>query len=158
MVFRIVKGVSLALITAFVVAACAAPPAAPPQKDPTVAQVNITATNAANPDPNGRASPSAVFVYALQPGAPFETGDPEALTGGELGSLQESMKRIARMIVVPGKETKKIFELPEGTSDVGVAVAYRQIATAKWRVKQAVKPNEVTLLKATIGANEVTLN
>jgi type VI secretion system protein VasD len=157
MMFRMFKGVSLALIAAFAVASCAAPPP-PPQKEPTVAQVNIKATDAANPDPSGRASPSAVFIYALQPGAPFETGDPDALTGGELGSLQESMKRIARMIVVPGKEQKKIFELPEGTSDIGVAVAYRQIETAKWRVKQSVKPNQVTLLKATIGANEVTLN
>ncbi len=157
MAFRMVKGASLALIAALFVAACSAPPP-PPQKEPTVAQVNIRATDAANPDPNGRASPSAVFVYALKPGAPFETGDPDALTGGELGSLQESMTRIARMIVVPGKEQKKIFELPDGTTDIGVAVAYRQIDTAKWRVKQAVKPNEVTLLKATIDANEVTLN
>jgi len=157
MVYGLYKSASLALLAGFMVAACAPPPA-PPKKEPTVAQVNITASDAANPDPNGRASPSAVFVYALQPGAPFETGDPEALTGGELGSLQESTKRIARMIVVPGKEVKKIFELPDGTSDIGVAVAYRQISTAKWRVKQAVKPGEVTLLKATIGANEVTLN
>ncbi|MEO1491954.1 MAG: type VI secretion system lipoprotein TssJ [Pseudomonadota bacterium] len=157
MAFRMVKVASLALIAALFVAACSAPPP-PPQKEPTVAQVNIRATDAANPDPNGRASPSAVFVYALKPGAPFETGDPDALTGGELGSLQESMTRIARMIVVPGKEQKKIFELPDGTTDIGVAVAYRQIDTAKWRVKQAVKPNEVTLLKATIDANEVTLN
>ena len=157
MAFRMVKGASLALIATLFVAACSAPPP-PPQKEPTVAQVNIRATDAANPDPNGRASPSAVFVYALKPGAPFETGDPDALTGGELGSLQESMTRIARMIVVPGKEQKKIFELPDGTTDIGVAVAYRQIDTAKWRVKQAVKPNEVTLLKATIDANEVTLN
>lgn len=146
----------IALLGALV-AACAPPPVEK-QPDPTVAQVNITAALDANPDPSGRASPSVVFLYALQPGAPFETGDPDALTGGELGPLGESMKRIARMVIVPGKTTKKLFELPGGTSDIGIAVAYRNFATAKWRVTKQVRPNEVTLLKATIGSNAVELN
>lgn len=142
-------------VMAALVAACAPPPEPPPE--PTVAQVNVTATDDANPDPNGRPSPAVVHLYALQPGAPFEIGDYEALTGGELGELSETMTRIARMVVVPGKTTKKIFELPDGASDVGITVAYRQIDTSKWRASQSVKQNEVNLLKATVGANEVTL-
>ena len=98
-----------------------------------------------------------MHVYALKPGAPFAIGDYDALTGGELGELSETMKRVARLVVTPGEETKKTFELPDGTSDVGVAAAYRQIDTAKWRASKPVAPHAVTPITAVIGANEVTL-
>jgi type VI secretion system protein VasD len=135
------------------VAACGAPP--PPE--PTVAQLMIGATADANPDPSGRASPTVVHVYALQPGAPFAIGDYEALTGGELGELGETMKRIARLVVLPGEKTEKTFELPEGTAEVGVTAAYRQIEISKWRASKPVAPNAVTVLNATVGANEIRL-
>lgn len=151
------KRFAIFLLAGAVLAACA-PPAPPPQKEPTVAQVTLTATNDANPDPSGRASPAIVFLYALQPGAPYSTGDYQALTGGELGDLGETMSRIARLVIVPGKTTKKIFELPDGTSDIGVAVAFRDIGSAGWRAMASVKPAEVTLLKATIGRNAVTID
>ncbi len=156
MVFMTTRRVGIALIIGAFVAACAGPPP-PKQPDPTVAQVTLSAAKDANPDPSGRASPSVVFIYAMQPGAPFATGSYDALTGGELGDMAETMKRIARMVIVPGKTTKKIFELPAGTSDIGIAVGYRQIDTAKWRASAPVKANEVTLLKATIGSNEVSV-
>lgn len=145
----------IALALAALAASCAPPP--PPAPDPTIAQVNITTADDANPDPTGRASPTVVNVYALQPGAPFDTGDYEALTGGELGELGETMKRIARIVVLPGKSIKRVFELPDGTAGLGVTAAYRQVDTAKWRVSTDVAPNQVTILNATIGANEVTL-
>jgi type VI secretion system protein VasD len=135
------------------VAACGAPP--PPE--PTVAQLTIGATADANPDPSGRASPTVVHVYALQPGAPFAIGDYEALTGGELGDLGETMKRIARLVVLPGEKTEKTFELPEGTAEVGVTAAYRQIDTSEWRASKPVAPNAVTVLNATVGANAIRL-
>lgn len=154
--FETTRRVGIAALIAAVIAACAPPPEQK-QPDPTVAQVTLSAADDANPDPTGRASPAVVFVYALQPGAPFATGSYDALTGGELGDLAETMKRIARIVIVPGKSTKKIFELPPGTSDIGIAVGYRQIDTAKWRASAPVKPNEVTLLKANVGANAVTV-
>ena len=154
--FETTRRVGIVALIAAVIAACAPPPEQK-QPDPTVAQVTLSASDDANPDPTGRASPAVVFVYALQPGAPFATGSYDALTGGELGDLAETMKRIARIVIVPGKSTKKIFELPPGTSDIGIAVGYRQIDTAKWRASAPVKPNEVTLLKANVGANAVTV-
>jgi type VI secretion system protein VasD len=132
--------------------ACGSPP--PP---PTVAQLTIAATADANPDPTGRASPTVVHVYALQPGAPFAIGAYDALTGGDLGELGETTKRIGRLIVVPGEATEKTFELPDGTSDIGVTAAFRQIETSKWRASKPVEPNAVNALNATIGANEVRL-
>lgn len=146
----------IAIWVAALVAACAEPP--PPPPEPTIAQVNVVAAETANPDPTGRPSPTVVNVYALKPGAPFDIGDYEALTGGELGQLAEHMTRIARFVILPGRETKKVFELPPGTSDVGLTAAYRDVDTAKWRVQKAVTPNDVTILNARIGANEVTLD
>ena len=136
------------------VAACGGPPPPPP---PTVAQLTLSATADANPDPTGRASPTVVHVYALQPGAPFAIGDYDALTGGELGELGETMKRIGRLVIVPGEQTEKTFELPDGTSDVGVTAAFRQVETAGWRDSKPIQPNAVTELNATVGANEVSL-
>ena len=144
----------VALGLAWLLASCASPP---PPPEPTVAQVNVVAGADANPDPTGRASPTVVHIYALEPGAPFNIGDYEALTGGEMGELGETMTRIARFVILPGEDTKKVFELPDGTSDVGITAAYRNVATAKWRAQAPVAANQVTILNARIGANEVTL-
>jgi len=145
-------GLTMAMTLGLVLAACQS---APPPPNPTVAHVTFVTAEDANPDPSGRASPTVVFVYALQPGAPFQTAPADQMLGGQL--TDDSMKRVARMVIVPGKTIKKIFTLPEGASDVGIAVAYRQIETAKWREQAAVTPNQVTLVKAGIGANEITI-
>ena len=138
-------------------ASCLAACGSPPPPEPTVAQLTVTATAGANPDPTGRASPTVVHVYALQPGAPFAIGDYDALTGGELGELAETMKRIGRLVVLPGSNAETTFELPEGTAELGVTAAFRQIDTSKWRASKPVKPNAVNTLTATVGSNEVTL-
>ena len=156
-VLKTTRRLALAVLATAIIAACAPPPEQK-QPDPTVAQVNIAAGADANPDPSGRASPAVVFIYALQPGAQFNTAPYDVLTGGELGELGKTMNRIARLVIVPGKDTKKIFELPKGTAEVGVAVAFRDIDTAVWRSSKAVAPNEVTLMKADIAGNKVVLN
>lgn len=150
---RAFAAVGLAALAALA-AACAS---APPPPEPTVAEVTLRATADANPDQAGRASPTVVHLYALKPGAPFAIGGYDALTGGQLGELSETMTRIGRLVIVPGEETSKSFELPDGTSDVGVTAAYRQIETAKWRASKPVTANAVTVLNATVGAIEVTL-
>ena len=152
--FKMTRRFGFVVLAGALVAACAE---APKQPDPTVARVTFTAAANSNPDPAGTASPAAVFVYALQPGAPFATATYDMLTGGDLGDSATSMRRIAQFVIVPGKTTKKLFELPKGTAELGVAVAYRQVATAKWRAAAPVAPNTVTLLTATIGANAVNV-
>lgn len=146
------KGWKFALALGMLMAACVS---APEQPDPTVAQVTFTAAEDANPDPAGRASPTAVYVYALQPGAPFATASSDDLLGGQVAD--PLIRRIAQVVMVPGRKSKKIFTLPEGTSDIGIAVAYRDIDTAKWREQVQVTPNSVTLIKAGIGTNEITV-
>ena len=157
MSFLKVNWVASALIGAFLLTACAPPQPPPPKDESTIAQVNVSGTQGQNPDKNGRASPAIVYLYALKPGAPFDIGDPEALTGGDLGTLGESMTRIAKMVIMPGRTRKKVFELPPGTSDIGITVAYRDFATSRWRASKPVKPKDATLLKATIGTNAVTI-
>ena len=132
-------------------------PAPEKQPDPTFAQVNVTAADNSNPDSQGRASPVRVYLYALKPGAQFATGDPDALLGGELGAAAESMNRIADFVLIAGKTTKRRFELPDDTDAIGIAVAYRAFDTSKWRASAPIKANQVTLLKANIGSNEVTI-
>ena len=157
MAITMIKWMTGAIAAGFLLASCAPPPPPPPKEETTIAQVNVTGTLSQNPDKNGRASPAIVHLYALKPGAPFDIGDPEALTGGPLGDLAESMTRIAKIVVQPGRTRKKVFELPAGTSDIGITVAYRDFATAKWRASKPVKQKDVTLLKARIGADAVTI-
>ena len=147
-------GRSLTLALVALVASCAAPP---PPPEPTVAQVNITAMPNANPDPTGRPSPTVVHLYALQPGAPFEIGSYDALTGGEMGDLTETMERIARIVVPAGDSVERVFELPDGTSQLGITAAYRNVDTSVWRASRPVTPNTVNTLNATIGPNRVSL-
>ena len=156
MLFSKVKWSVIAVMGAFLLSACAPPPPPPPDES-TIVQVNISGTVNQNPDKNGRASPAIVHIYALQPGAPFDIGDPEALTGGPLGDLAESMTRIAKLTIMPGRTQKKVFELPPGTSDIGVTVGYRNFATAGWRASKPVKQKDVTLLKAKIGPDAVII-
>ncbi|MEM7189094.1 MAG: type VI secretion system lipoprotein TssJ [Pseudomonadota bacterium] len=151
-----IRRLAILAIAGAVIGACAPPPEQK-QPDPTVAQVTINAAADANPDPTGRPSPAVVFLYALQPGSPFPTAGFDDLAGGELGEMAETTKRIAKLVLVPGKSSKKIFELPEGTSDIGIVVSYRNIDEAKWRGMAAVTPKEVTLLTATIGSNAVAI-
>lgn len=145
-------GLPVALAFSLILAACVS---APPPPEPTVAHITFVTAPDANPDPAGRASPTVVFVYALQPGAPFQTAPADQMLGGTL--TDDSMKRVARMVIVPGKTVKKIFTLPDGASGVGVAVAYRAIDTAKWRDQASVTPNQVTLVTANVGSNEITV-
>lgn len=156
MVLSKIKRLAAVVVGAFLLVACAPPPP-PPEPKSTIVQVNVTGSVDQNPDKNGRPSPAIVHLYALQPGAPFDIGDPEALTGGELGSLAESMSRIAKMVIMPGRTQKKVFELPDGTSDIGITVAFRNFSTAGWRASKPVKQNDVTLLKATIGKDAVAI-
>lgn len=141
---------------AFLVAC--APPPPENQPDPTFAQVNVTAADDANPDGQGRPSPVRVYLYALKAGAQFSTASPDALLGGDLGPLAEQMKRVGNFVLVAGKTSKRRLTLPDDTAEVGIAVGFRAFDTSKWRVSAPVTANEVTLLKATIGANEVTLS
>lgn len=149
------KWMASLVVGAMLLTACAPPP--PPPDETTIVQVNVTGTANQNPDKNGRPSPAIVHIYALKPGAPFDIGDPEALTGGELGALAETMTRIAKMVIMPGRTQKKVFEVPPGTSDVGITVAFRNFDNAAWRASKPVKQKDVTLLKATIGSNSVTI-
>ena len=142
---------TIVLAIGLAVAACAS---APPPPDPTVAQITFVSAADQNPDPTGRASPAVVFVYALQAGAPFQTAPADQMLGGQV--TDPTMSRVARLVIVPGKTIKKIFTLPDGTTDVGIAVAYREIETAKWRDQAPVTPNAVTLVKVGVGANEIS--
>lgn len=156
MSFSKVKWFAAAMMGAFLLNACAPPPP-PPKDESTIVQVNVTGAADQNPDKNGRPSPAIVHIYALQPGAPFDIGDPAALTGGPLGDLAESMTRIAKLTIMPGRTQKKVFQLPDGTSDVGITVGFRNFATAGWRASKPIKQKDVTLLKAKIGPDAVTI-
>ncbi|MEM7422235.1 MAG: type VI secretion system lipoprotein TssJ [Pseudomonadota bacterium] len=142
-------------VLAVALGACA--PAPPPEPEPTIAQVNITGAADQNPDKNGRASPAVVHIYAMKTGAPFDIGDPDALIGGEMGELGETMTRLARLVIVPGGESKKVFELGDDFTDIGITVAYRNFDQSQWRVMAPVKTKDVTLIKATVGAAAVTV-
>lgn len=141
---------ALALAAAALLAACTGGP------DPTVAEITIAASANANPDQRGQPSPTLVHIYALEPGATFSSGDFAALTGGELGEFSSQIERLGRLMIAPGEETTASFELPDGSTEVGLTAAYHD-ARSKWWVMKSIEPHEVTKLRARIGADEVVL-
>lgn len=142
---------ALALAAAALLAACSGGP------DPTVAEITIAASTDANPDQRGQPSPTLVHIYALEPGATFSSGDYDALTGGELGYLSSQIERLGRLMIAPGEETTASFELPEGSTEVGLTAAYRDARRSKWWVMKPIEPHEVTRLRARIGPDGVVL-
>lgn len=125
----------------------------PPPPAPTIAQIRIQADQGANPAPDGRASPASVFLYALQPGAPFATADPEALLGA--GVADPQLQRIGQIVVAPGERKEATYRLQDTTAAIGAAVAFRQFDTAAWRALGPIGANATTAVTVTIGANDV---
>ena len=153
MAFELTRRLGLAAAISALVLGCAPKEEKTP---PTIAQVTIAAAKDANPNADGQPRPVVVHIFAMKTGSGFDSASYDQLSG-DLGSLAEQMKQVGRVVMPPGKNRKLVLELEKDVTEVGVAVGYNQLDSAKWRGKTAIKPQKVTLVEVGIGKSAVSV-
>jgi type VI secretion system protein VasD len=125
---------------ALALAACASKPAKPA---PT--QAVVIASADVNPDSMGRPSPVVVRIYQLSGDAQFNDAGFFALYDNEQATLGSSLIMRDERTLFPGQQVSLDLALSPETRFLGVAAAYRDVRSARWRAVVGVP--EKSLLK-----------
>lgn len=147
---------ALTLSGLLILAGCGGPPP-PPPKPPPVLNLTITGGAGQNPDAGGRASPVAVRIYQLSGTAKFEQTDVFALKDREVATLGAESQGSQEFLIAPGETRKVTISLKPMVSAIGVAVMYRDIDRARWRMTQPANANGQTKMSVTVGKLALTL-
>lgn len=139
---------------ALLLARCGAPPPPPP---PPVLHLTIKGGADQNPDTAGRAVPVSVRLFFLGGTGRFEAADVFALTERERATLGEDAVGSEGAIVRPGETLTIEREMKPATKFLGVAVLFRDIDGAKWRLSHPIAPSGPTKLLLTTAGNAATL-
>jgi type VI secretion system protein VasD len=110
-----------------------------------------------NPDPNGRASPLVVRVYALRSLAEFEKADFFSLYEKDEQILASDLVKREEMVLKPGESLKLPREYPPDVTAVAVMAAFRNVERSTWRASLALPPNASGVLTLKADANAVSL-
>jgi type VI secretion system protein VasD len=137
------------LLLALPVAACGSPAPPPPPAPP---EVNLTIKGGAdqNPSPSGQPTPVTVRVLQLTNTGKFDTADPLALTTSPQAVLGDSLLASQDVIVSPGETLSLKITPRPGAQVLGIAVLFRNIDQAQWRVSVPIAPHGPTTLTLTI--------
>jgi type VI secretion system protein VasD len=125
---------------ALALAACASKPVKPA---PT--QAVVIASADVNPDSMGRPSPVVVRIYQLSGDAQFNDAGFFALYDNEQATLGSSLIMRDERTLFPGQQVSLDLALSPETRFLGVAAAYRDVRSARWRAVVGVP--EKSLLK-----------
>jgi len=107
---------------------CGGPPA------PPVVDVTVRANPDINPNPAGTPVSVAVRFYSLNARGKFESADVYSLMQREAQTLGTESVGSEEVVVRPG-ETRKVTLMPKpGVRFVGIAVLFRDIDRAQWRM------------------------
>jgi type VI secretion system protein VasD len=123
-----------------ILAACASTP-----PKPAATQAVLIASANVNPDALGRPSPVVVRIYQLSGDAQFNDAGFFALYDHERATLGSSLIMRDERTLFPGQKVTLDLALAPGTRFLGVAAAYRDVRTARWRAVVGVP--EKSLLK-----------
>jgi type VI secretion system protein VasD len=136
----------MALCLLGLLAACGGP--APPP--PATLSLTVEAGADQNPDPSGRPSPVAIHIYQLSGRSRFDGAEVFALLERERDTLGDELAGSESVVLAP-RESKTIeHPLKKGTQALGVAVAFRDIDRATWRVAVPVAESGPSKLKLII--------
>lgn len=139
-------------------AACASKP---PKPSPT--QAVVIASADVNPDSMGRPSPVVVRIYQLSGDAQFNDAGFFALYDNEQATLGSSLIMRDERTLFPGQRVSLDLALSPETHFLGVAAAYRDVRTARWRAVVGVPEKSLLKLLATrrvsikVGKNAVSI-
>lgn len=117
-----------AMPAALLAEGCGGPPA------PPVVEVTIRANSDINPNPAGTPVSVAVRLYSLNARGKFESADVYSLMQREAQTLGTESAGSEEVVVRPG-EIRKVTLMPKpAVRFIGVAVLFRDIDRAQWRM------------------------
>lgn len=143
---------NLALGTVLALAGCASgPPPAP--------NLALTITGGANqnPDPSGKPASVAVQIYQLSSTGKFMQADVFALINRAQATLGTDELGSEQVLVAPGQTVTVAHPLKMGTNALGIAVLFRDIDHATWRLTAPVPTTGTVTLKLTTDGLVATL-
>ncbi|MGF1461682.1 MAG: type VI secretion system lipoprotein TssJ [Maricaulaceae bacterium] len=125
---------SVALGLVWGLVACAsAPPAEPPPPTTKTVFVGLEASASANPNAEGRASPTTVKVFALADLDVFRRTDFFALFDNPGGALGADLIMERSLVLAPGDKTGFAWETPIDLRHIGVVAGFRDVDAGGWR-------------------------
>jgi type VI secretion system protein VasD len=141
----------LLLLPAAMLWGCGGPP------PPGIVELTMVGGANQNPDPSGQAVPVAVKVFQLKATAKFERGDYFALREREQATLGEDSAASEEFVLAPRETRELTREMRNGVRFLGVAVGFRDIDRATWRLVQPVAASGTTRLRLTIDGTTARL-
>lgn len=143
---------SLALGTLLVLAGCASGPPPAPTLD-----LIITGGANQNPDTSGKPASVAVQVYQLSSTGKFTQADVFALIDRAQATLGTDDLGSEQVLVAPGQTVTVSHPLKPGVNALGIAVLFRDIDHATWRLTTPVPTTGTVKLKLTTNGLVATL-
>jgi len=128
----------LVLAASLLAAACAKPPVIEPPPPPVSIVVEAVAAADVNPDVEGRASPVIVRIYQLADAAAFARSEFFPLWDQESATLAAAVVGRDEIRLAPGARGEVGFKLDPKVRHVGVAAAYRDFRSVRWRTSVAI--------------------
>ncbi len=150
------RALLLAPGAAFLLQGCGAKP--PPPPPPAVLDLTIKAGRDQNPEANGQPAPVSVHLYQLTATGAFEGADVFALSEHEAATLGADLLQSEAFNFAPGETRELKRVLKPGVQFLGVAVFFRDIDRAKWRVFAPVAASGPTALTLVTAALQVSLS
>ena len=130
------------LLLVVAVSACGGPPPPPPP----VLTLTLTGGADQNTDPAGHPTSVAVHLYQLASPAKFEQADVFSLLEKDRATLGDDLAASETVLLPAGGTQSLTRQLKPGVQALGVAVAFRDIDHATWRLSAPVKPSGPTVL------------
>ncbi|GEP56189.1 type VI secretion system lipoprotein TssJ [Reyranella soli] len=140
-----------AVPAALLVEGCGGPP------PPAVVDVTIRASSDINPNPAGTPVSVAVRLYSLNARGKFESADVYSLMQREAQTLGTESAGAEEVVVRPG-ETRKVTLMPKpGVRFIGVAVLFRDIDRAQWRMVTPIAESGLSRFAISISGTRAAL-
>ena len=144
----------LLALTACLLSACSL---LSPYSDMTKIDLQISATDALNPDLHGRPSPVVLQLVELRHPVAFEQADFFALQQRPQQILSPDLLAVQELELRPGEQ--RHFKIAAGAEarHLGLIAAYRDLPNTRWRIRLDVQPgarNQFTLALDEHGINQ----
>jgi type VI secretion system protein VasD len=150
------RALLLAPGAALLVQGCGGKP--PPPPPPAILDLTVKAGKDQNPEAGGQPAPVSVHLYQLTATGAFEGADVYALSAHEAAILGADLLQAEAFVFSPGENRVLRRALKPGAQFLGVAVFFRDIDRAKWRVFAPVAASGPTALTLVVSALQVSLS